>query len=219
MGPRTLETPSHGIPPRNKSVHRSQEPRILPPPTANQLEGGPIHSKTGGLPLSTDPQTRNTEPRRLPLQTTRPHKRRRRQHQCHSSHPRSVCQCGFIHPHRRQSHGTTTTTPRHPRRMGGALPAHEIRKVLVERHKTSSCGQHCVKEGGNFPISQSKDSWTPRNHENDLAGITRLLVARHETGHLRLCARLHHMPSKQKFSWKPKATIIPHQDKGERPPL
>src|SRR6266702_1462273 len=103
--------------------------------------------------------------------------------------------------------------------MGGALPACEIRKVLVEIHKTSSCGQHCAKEGSNFPISQSKDSWTPQNHENGLAGIKRLLVDRHETGHLRLCARLRHMPSKQKFSRKPKATIIPHQDKRERPPF
>src|SRR6266702_2432815 len=103
--------------------------------------------------------------------------------------------------------------------MGSTLPAREIRKVLLERHKTSGCGQHCAKEGGNFPVSRSKDNWTPRNHENDLAGITRLLVARHETGHLRLCARLRHMPSKQKLSRKPKATIIPHQDKGERSPL
>src|SRR6266704_2954720 len=103
--------------------------------------------------------------------------------------------------------------------MGGALPACEIREVLVERHKTSSCGQHCTKEGGNFPISRSKDSWTPRNHENGLAGITRLLVARHETGHLRLCARLRHMSSKQKLPWKPETTIIPYQDKGGRPPL
>src|SRR6266702_4139268 len=103
--------------------------------------------------------------------------------------------------------------------MGSTLPARENRKVLVERHKTSGCGQHCVKEGGNFPVSRSKDSRTPRNHENGLAGIRRLLVARHETGHLRICARLRHMTSKQKFSRKPKATIIHHQDKEKCPPF
>src|SRR6266702_1831751 len=103
--------------------------------------------------------------------------------------------------------------------MGSTLPARENRKVLVERHKTSGCGQHCIKEGGNFPVSRSKDSRTPRNHENGLAGITRLLVARHETGHLCLCARLRHMPSKQKLPCKPEATILPYQDLPDPTPL
>ncbi len=83
----------------------------------------------------------------------------------------------------------------------------------MERHKTSGCGQHCTEEGGNFPVSQSKDSWTPWNYKNGLAGITRLLVARHETRYFCLCTRLCHMSGKQKLPWKPKATTIPNKDK------
>ena len=76
--------------------------------------------------------------------------------------------------------------------MGRPLPTCVNKQILVERHQTR-CGQHRAEEGGDFTISRLKDSWTPWNNKNCLAGVTRLLVAKHEGRHYQLCTQMRHM--------------------------